>query len=256
LASTRDIGERTRNEASWNAHTASLIRNLNVQFFDVPQVYETGFIEDKFYYISEFYGGRKLATKPSLNVEGLDRWLDTIVKVNLFLLSIQYHNPLPYEKGRHLKSWGNYFEIVKKMYEAVKEHGLREILEAVQMLRDTYKPAINHGDFVPWHMIEHGSKLILIDGEVAGTNFAKYHDVAYFYHRVYTSAHAPSIAKEYLNKVRDELPSAEKYEFDRSIKPILAERIIGGFWDAKTRGISDLTFHHNLKTAFLNNAYY
>lgn len=47
-----------------------------------------------------------------------------------------------------------------------------------------------------------------------------------------------------------------KDKFDEEMKPVLASRIIGGFWDAKTNNSTDLKYHYKLKENFLKNKLY
>jgi hypothetical protein len=61
------------------------------------------------------------------------------------------------------------------------------------------------------------------------------------------------LAKSYLSKFRDQLSVEEKNKFDLSVRPILATRIIGGFWDTKTDGQEDIACHNKLKEDFLKN---
>jgi len=256
MASTPDIGERTQNETSWNRQIHDLIVKSGIDYFDVPEIYESGEYEGKFYYLSSYHDGSLLASKNPPDTKRLDQWLDKILKSNLFFLSLQKQDlHLQRDQGSEslIKRWDKFFKKIQGWYQEVEEYHLQEILEAVKNLKDTYEPSVNHGDFVPWHMIQEGEKFILIDGEHASTKSPRYYDVCYFYHRVYTSAQNPELAKSYLSKLRSRLPKTEKNKFDSSIKPILAARIIGGFWDAKNEGQVEFTYHNNLKDDFLRN---
>lgn len=257
MASTPDIGERTQNEVSFNKQIHGLIKKNDIDFFNVPKIFYTGEFENKFYYLSSHHDGSFLATKNPPNTERLDQWIDKIVKSNLFLLSLKdmsfYRDK---DSKRITERWNEYLKRIGSWHEEVKEHQLQVVFDTVKDLKATYEPGINHGDFVSWHMIQEREKFILIDAEHASSQSPKYYDICYFYHRLYTSAHNPDIAKEYLNKIRDNLPDGKRSDFDDSIKPILASRIIGGFWDAKTDGLADLTHHQNIKKDFLSNNLY
>jgi len=256
MASTPDIGERTQNEVSWNRQIHDLIVESGIDYFDVPEIYESGEYEKKFYYLSSYHDGSLLASKNPPDTERLDQWLDKILKSNLFFLSLQKQDlRLQRDQGSEdlTKKWDEFFKKIQGWHQEVEEHRLQEILEAVKNLKDTYEPGVNHGDFVPWHMIQDGEKFILIDGEHASTQSPRYYDVCYFYHRLYTSAQNPELAKSYLNKIRSQLHEGEKNKFDLSIKPILAARIIGGFWDAKTDERDDISYHKSLRDDFLKN---
>jgi len=256
MASTPDIGERTQNETLWNQQIGNLIKESRIDYFDVPQIFDSGEYEGKFYYLSSHHDGAMLASKNPPSTESLDQWIDKIIKSNLFFLSLRGQD-LNFRRDQDSISsqdkWDEFFQRVQSWHEEVKEHQLQKIFEEVKNLKDTFEPSVNHGDFVPWHMIQDGEKFILIDGEHASIQSPKYYDVCYFYHRLYTSAQNPELAKMYLSKLRNHLPEDEKNKFDLSIRPILATRIIGGFWDAKTDGQADVTYHKNLKENFLKN---
>lgn len=256
MATTPDIGEKTKNESLWNNEIGSLIEKTGVDYFDVPRIYETGEYEGKFYYLSSCHNGALLASKNPPSTDNLEKWINKIIKSNLFFLSLQ-------EKDLNLRRnrvtvdsqdrWDEFYQRIKSWYEEVKEHRLQKIFDEVKNLRSTFEPSVNHGDFVPWHMIQEDEKFILIDGEHASVQSPKYYDVCYFYHRLYTSAQNPELAKTYLDKFRSQLSEENKNKFDLSIRPILATRIIGGFWDAKTDGQEDVIYHNKLKEDFLKN---
>lgn len=254
MSSTPDIGERTKNEVSWNKKINPLIKKYNIDYFDVPEIYHTGEYEGRFYYLSSFHEGQFLASKFPPNIKKLGKWIDKIVKSNLFLLSLQdidlYRDKELEDMG---KKWDHYFQKVNSFYQEVIEHDLKEILNEIKNLKTTYRPSIEHGDFVPWHMIKENEKFILIDAEHASSRLPRYYDVCYFYHRVYTSGLSPEIAKDYLRRVKKSLPEQERNKFDESMRPVLARRIIAGFWDTKTDGSTDFAYHNKLKEDFLKN---
>jgi len=254
MASTKDIGERTKNEVSWNNQIGEAAKQQAIDTFAVPKVFQTGEFNGNYFYISEFYEGPFLATKEPRDVSRLEKWLDKIVDTNLFFLRLEN---IEFDRDKEQKSifdqWDEYFNKISSWHQEVKENDLDDIFEAVKEMKNTYKPAVNHGDFVPWHMIEANGKFVLIDAEHASSKSPRYYDIVYFYHRLYTSANSPDLAKKYLNMIRERLPADEKEKFERSIRPIIAARIIGGFWDAKTDGQDDLTYHQQLRQDFLDN---
>ena len=221
MSSTKDIGERTQNEVSWNKQLKIKIAERKVDFFDVPEIYEEGFFEDKFYYISSFHSGEFLASKYPLNTKNLHSWLEQIVKVNIFFLEIndckckRDENNLSFNE-----SWAETFNRILNWYEEVKQHNLDEVLDVVKELKNTYWPALNHGDFVPWHMMQEGKKFMLIDAEHASSLSPKYYDVCYFYHRVYTSAQSPSLAKKYLKRIYESIANEDKKSFFKTLRPV------------------------------------
>jgi hypothetical protein len=254
MSSTETIGERTQNETLWNKQIGALIKESQIDCFDVPEIYDTGDYHGKFYYLSSFHDGPMLATKTPLNTEKLVEWLDKIVATNIFFLSLRGDELQLNRDRKPVKMddyWSAYLQKLQSWYHEVEDQLSPELLKAVNEFKSTFEPGVNHGDFVPWHMIKDGEKFILIDGEHASTQAPRYYDACYFYHRLYTSAQNPELAKTYLRKLRQALPEAERTRFDIMIRPILAARIIGGFWDAKTDGQTDVSYHQKLKDDFL-----
>ncbi len=256
MASTPDIGERTKNEPAWNDQIGNLIKKEAVDYFDVPHIYDIGEYEGKFYYLSSHHSGDMLASNNPPSTVNLEGWIDKIVRSNLFFHSLQRQDlnfPRDQQRESFEDGWKEYYQSVQSWHEEVKEHKLEEVFDEVKNLKDVFEPSVNHGDFVPWHMIQEGKKFILIDGEHGTKESPKYYDVCYFYHRLYTSGQNPELAKVYLGKFKDKLAEEEKNKFHLLIRPILTARIIGGFWDAKTTGGEDLSFHSRLREDFLNN---
>ena len=257
MSSTPGIGERTQNEVSWNKQICELIKKFNIDYFNVPKIYDYGHYQEKFYYLSSYYSGQFLSQKNPFNIKNLSKWIDKIVKTNLFFLSLKNIKFYRDKDSKNLiEKWDDYFKKNNNRYEEIKENQLENVINEVKNLKNTYTAGVNHGDFVPWHMIQDTGKFTLIDGEHASSQTPRYYDICYFYHRVYTSANAPKFAKYYLSKIRQSIPLSEKNKFDISIRPILASRIIGGFWDAKTNGLKDLTYHNQLKKDFSKNNLY
>lgn len=254
MASTPDIGERTRNEASWNTEINQKINSSKVDYFAVPEIYETGKYEGKFYYLASYHEGPFLAEKDK--TAELEPWLNKIVQTNLFLLSLKdktfYRDQGLTPKIQDWDNWQNF----DKWYEQVKDYNLEPIYQAAKNLEKIYEPGVNHGDFVPWHMIKSKNKFILIDAEHASGLTPRYLDIIYLYHRLYTKANNPELAKNYLNKIRFRLPKEERNKFEQAIQPILAKRIVGGYLDYKSGDKTDLGYHEKLKQDFLNNNLY
>ena len=83
--------------------------NQNFNIAKAPEIFETGEYEDKFYYLAKFYNGRTIATKYPPNTSGLDKWLDRIVELNIFLLSLaDFDLPLDKTKKSYSEDWDSY----------------------------------------------------------------------------------------------------------------------------------------------------
>lgn len=254
MSSTADIGERTRNEVTFYDSIKPIIAQKKIDFLDVPQIYKTGIIDSRFYYISEYYKPVFLATKDPIDTSNLESWLDRIVKINKFLSSIDSIH-LERDKGKItiLNRWQDFKDKKINWYEQVKEHGLDDIMNLIWKIKDDFQTGLVHGDFVPWHMIKSNGKIILIDPEHSSLLAPKYYDVAYFYHRVYVSTQNPILAKKYLKKYKQSLGDSELKEFDQLFKPVLADRILGGYWDQKTDDTNNYIYCDKIKKDLLNN---
>jgi hypothetical protein len=253
MASTPGVAERTKNEVEWNKQIHEKIIRSDITYFDVPIIYETGLYNDKFYYLTDAFNGKLLSTKYPPSTNGLEKWLNNIVRANIFLISL---NDLVLPRDNNVKNivdnWDESFSKIEELADSVNKKYSQDLLSYAVKLKDTFIPSVNHGDFVPWHMINNGKKFILVDGEHASNQSPKYYDVCYFYHRLYTSGKSPKLAKKYLNYFLNELPQNLKNEFIKSIIPILAVRTIGGFWDAKNDK-SDINYHKLIKDDLLTN---
>ncbi|MFH1429059.1 MAG: hypothetical protein ABIH39_04870 [Candidatus Margulisiibacteriota bacterium] len=256
MASTPDIGERTYNEMVWNINIENAIKNSGIRLFSVPLVCDCGYFENKFYFITRYYDGRFLAYKKPPRRENLINWVEKIVECNIFFLNLKLIRfPRDENEFASTKSFSKeFYEQDLKLIKDLREFGLEEILEEEKLIDKIYNPGITHGDFVPWHMIDRGHSFVLIDGEHGSSVLPRYYDIVYFYHRVYTGAEAPEIAKIYLNKIMGTLSPSEKDIFKKSIRPLLASRIITGFWRAKNYK-DNLAFNLKLRDAFIKNEF-
>jgi hypothetical protein len=245
---------RIKNEVSWNEKIGQEIKKSGIEFFTVPDIITTGEFEDNFYYISKYYKGKQISTVRPIDNSNLKFWIPNIIEINLFLLSLESNITFDRDKNKKsiIQNWDSYLEKIQGWITESKRDDLEEVFKVILEFKDTYEPGINHGDFVPWHMIHYKDKIVLVDAEHASSKSPKYYDVLYFFHRVYTATNAPDLAKFYLETLRNQLQE-ERPMFEKSIRPILASRIIGGFWDAVKIGQKDISFHLQLKKEFLEN---
>ena len=252
LASTEEIGTRTKNEVSWNKALHDVFSSSKVNFFSVPRIIKSGLYQNKFYYVATYYGGDLLASKNPLATEGLSKWLDKITDINIFFKSLKGVSLI---RDNEIKSI-RYDYLLKSnlWFNEFGDNSLNLLLDEVKKLSLDYEMGLNHGDFVPWHMIGDNNKVILIDGEHASNKYHKYHDVCYFYHRLWTVAANPGLANSYLDMVYNKLSSSEKDTFFEDMRPILACRALCGFRDAKVDGVVDFKSHRDFKNALLNNS--
>lgn len=251
IAVSDDIQPKTKNEVSWNQAIALKIETTKTNLFRVPKIINTGKLNGYFYYLAEFMTGELLATKNPLRRKNLVRWLEQITEINFFILRLEKLPLLRDQKNNQLNSWEKYQEKYHKWYtEARKKYDVEKIFKIVKNLRGDYLKGLNHGDFVPWHMIENNGQIVLIDAEHASSLGPRYYDIAYFYHRVYTALQAPKLAEKYLAMIKKKLPEEEKEKFERFFPLVLATRILGGFWEMATIDDRDIKYHQLLKKHF------
>jgi hypothetical protein len=188
----------------------------------------------------------------------MNPWLEKIVRANFFISSIT-EMELPIEKGMALPDarWESFFENITEWYNTANDPTLAPLLKSVEGLKTAYYKGLTHQDFAPWHMIDNGNNFVLIDGEHARLSSLRYYDTAHFYHRVYTTANSPEVAKKFLSKIRELTPENRKGTFDSEFLPTLASRIIGGFYELKiSKEKYDDHYHKKLRDDFLSGNLY
>lgn len=258
LASTPGVGERLKNEVSWNIELNKIPElSETTNSFVIPKIFESGEWNDLPYYISEYFPGAFINDRTPEDCEMLESWLERIVDCNLFFLSLQ-DDKLNFYRDRDFTTIAEYTDRgarrIESWAEDIPERDLSRIMEYITALKKGFVFGVNHGDFIPWHMIMQGEKFALIDGEHGSTKTLRYYDISYFYHRVYTVLRNPILAKKYLKILIDRLPQAEKELFEKQFPKVLASRIIGGYFDAKHDGTS-YDIHDQLQEEFLSGSY-
>jgi hypothetical protein len=253
LASTPDIGHRTKNEAGFNKQIKPLVKGV----WTVPEFYSEGQYGDLYYFLSEYFDYPLLLERKVVPDKNLIEKLPEVVEINNFLIA-QKNLPMvrddEFESITIKERIKRYHVKWQEFYEGVEEFDLKNIREELKNIEQTFEPALNHCDFVPWHIMD-GKPLVLFDAEHASNFNPKYYDVAYFFHRLYTMSKGQEAAKIYINIFRNNLGD-KKNNFDVAIRPILAARIIGGFWDAKRDGQTDFSLHEQIREEFLSNNLY
>ncbi len=110
-----------------------------------------------------------------------------------------------------------------------------QLLKIIEKSEKGINEVFSHGDFVPWHMYDlDGKKFGLVDAEHGGWK-AKYYDVAYFYLRVRQSLGEKELATRFLLEFVDLLAQQEKSVFWSKLRPVLAQRLIGNFWEVEKK---------------------
>ena len=259
MGSSAGISDRIRNEVGFNTGLNEEIAKRGITNFVTPNIGGTGKYGDLFYYVADYYPGELLLNSnqdaPGLEFDGK---LAQVADINMSLLGMPKLD-LPRDQefsGMNEENCANkMIETYSAFATQVEDLGMEKLVAVLKEFRNNFNFGLNHGDFTPWHLIknDNNSRWVLIDSEHASNNDPKYYDIAYFYHRLYTSAHGADAARKYLDLIKERLGGPEKIEeFWRSIRPILAARIIGGYWDAKTGGATNYLIHDQLKQEFLS----
>lgn len=232
LASTPEIAIKTKNEVRWNEAVAEPLLQLSRGTLVVPKIRQTGHFNDSFFYLADYYSGHFAADHDPPRTADLQQYLSSLSNVALILNQLSDETLWNPEDERKVSSLTNaLFADVDFWCANSGRSDLAEIRELVEPLRHDYIARVSHGDFVPWHVIVHGEKRVLIDGEHGWSGRPRYYDVAYFYHRLATSGTRPDLARLFLSEFVRGLPLEEKSEFGRRFLPVLAARSLAGFYD-------------------------
>jgi hypothetical protein len=232
LASTAEIGVRTKNEVSWNDAVADKLLESSGGKIIVPKIRQTGSFNGRFFYLADYYEGDLAADHDPPRTESLSERLSSLVLLAIHLNKLSddslWYATEPLAKEELVRL---FFDDVDRWQRSSGRDDLGVLREFVEPLRQHYLPRLSHGDFVPWHVILNEEKMVLIDGEWGWSGRPRYYDVAYFCHRVATSAARPDLAKSFLGEFMSELPESEKLDFKAQFIPLIAARSIGGFYD-------------------------
>lgn len=234
MASTEDIGRRTRNEIEWNEKMSGELKAMKV----LP-VKDKGEYQGLPWLVVDYLEGKPLAEIEKNRGGECGRLMENLPKVVAVAKEILNYRGEILEKEKIqrekdegvtmakvvMKNVNSWIELLEKKKRVIE---LRElIVERLERLQ--LGPCM--GDFVPWHMIEDEGEIYLIDGEIARIEGVKFYDVAYFYHRVFTKLEKPEMAEKFMDMFLEEYPISED---DReTLRLILAQRLIGGYMDAQ-----------------------
>ena len=261
MATTEGVAERTKNEFAWNEEFNKRADNQKQPFL-ISKNRENGYYKGTlFYFISDFFEGEYLATKYPRDKKDLGNWLEKIATAALFVQSLPEMDLPKNESSRRKLSESGMTKAEYMHQKASKwaesfETDVSALLGVISDAGQSIKIATSHGDFVPWHMRKiEGGKFGLVDGEHATSVGVKYYDAAYFYHRVYTALEEPNFAKQFLKILKTQLNEEEKELLLEELKPVLAQRCIGGFFDAKNEEKKDTSIHKKLMKDILTNEF-
>ena len=235
-----------KNEVHWNQQLLNYIKESRIDHFLVPKIYETGTYEDNFFCISSHHPGRILATKNLEKNNYIEKWINKIAQANLFLINT---NPTKIRLPEN--TWRQ--QNISDFSFIAKEYELQKLLQIINKPIQIARNGVTHGQYLPWHMIEDGSRFVLTNGLFANTQAPLYLDVCSFFISLYVELKNPTAAKIYLSRIKSMLDQKDKSKFEVSIKPTLATSILNCFLNAHLYKCDDMSLHTKLKDDFLND---
>jgi len=250
LASTKGVAERTRNEFSWNNLISSLPENQKFPVF-IPQNHDSGEFKGLFWFLSDYAGKKLLARPEDKNETGdLEKELPVIAETAWKIINMKTDLTLPLDKEIPEEERKEKFFKLLGHWAGETPKDVTDLIAFIKDRFDYLQIAPSHGDFIPWHFVRGDEgKLFLVDGEHAHVLGLKFYDVAYFYHRVYTKLKRPDIADRFLGEFGD------LYEFSEEEKElfrfVLAQRLVGGYFDIEKGSITSINLQDQLKTRLL-----
>lgn len=260
LGTTKGICRATRNEVRWNRHISSMLGNASP--FGVPEVVDTGRVGELFFFVAPYVVGSQICeNKRGARSALLEESVEKLALGMFDMLKIPSRKFVwdgPYDRVRFperkfIRQTMNFFKSVGELEE------LLPIVSELEKLKEVYKPNMSHGDCTPWHMLSNEKgrgKINLIDGEWAAQHRPRYYDFCYFFHRLYTCTGHKETAKNVLQQFLSHHRSRQdRKAFDREFPPMLAARILGGYWDAlqgKNTQSGNLDLQREFRCEFLN----
>ncbi len=231
IASTEEIGKKTKNQIDWSEKTSKTLKTMKV-----PEIKDKGEYKGLPWFTNEYIEGPLLADYVKDKGRGTKDLKESLEKVALTAKEImelssdvlspkQNQEKVQLIKEKMIEKVDGWIELVDKKESVIElRKFMTEKLPEVQF-------APSFGDFVPWHMIKRNEEIYLIDSEHGKMEGIKFYDVAYFYHRVFTKLQTPEIADEFMQIFLKLYPMSDKDK--ETLRMILAQRLIGGYMDAQ-----------------------
>lgn len=238
LSSSEGISIVTKNEYKWNNY---FNQHLSIDFYRVPENYDSGFYQKKYYYlITDYFDGKLLCeTRESYeSVKTLNAYIPRLIELSELIQKLPGKEE-GYQKRfmKHVKNWFSDIPVdVRKKYDV----GI--LLKIIETGVTKLSSKVRHGDFAPWHIIKlPKGRLGLIDGEHFLVNGVENYDVCYFIQRVFAVLKNPDIAIDIYSRLIQ-----KGYKKDK-LKVILAARAVGGFLDESLIEDPDYLFANDFK---------
>ncbi len=248
LASTKDVGERTKNEKQFNEN-ANTVWKKYLKVFKIPKIFDEGMYDDRYWFVGEFVFGKPLAeVNQKSDIEEKDLLKAAEIAKNLIDLTDLCLFPKDKEHLREL--WKNRIVNMSKEWAKNIKRDSKKLLQFIEENKVDVDLAMSQGDFTPWHVMKTKNEYYLIDSEAAQVSGLKHYDAAYFYHRVYTKLRRPDLAEIFLKKYHEIVGWTE--ENTRQFALVLASRIVGGYFDAEKDGVTSIELNKQLENNLLS----
>ncbi|MBU1017197.1 hypothetical protein KJ678_03510 [Patescibacteria group bacterium] len=210
---------------------AKLNGKLNSEFV-VPKIINFDLTDNKYLWlITEKFPEKFVDGKTPEGAEILSKATLAVIRSNI---SIPHKDTPRLEKIKEGKQQELLQVVIDLAYEWKKEfdHNIDKLGSVLSKypLKD-FPTACVHGDLVHRHILDLEGKFAIIDWELAGGAYFWGYEPAYIYHRLFTRDGTENTANHYKKCFLDGLNEKELLLFQKTFKPMLAQRVIGGYKD-------------------------
>ena len=201
--------------------------------FSTPKILDFDFTDNKYLWF--------ITTRESENyLDGNKKKdVETLAKATIALIRSEFKVPFKDKDRLETINEGNEQKLVDKLNDIAQEWSkeFSDDIEKLISIMNTYNiknlpPTTVHGDLVARHIIALGQdKYQIYDWELTGGAYFWGYEPAYVFHRTYTRDGNEVLAKIYLEILLSLMNLQEKKLLIQSFRPMLAQRIIGGYKD-------------------------
>jgi aminoglycoside phosphotransferase (APT) family kinase protein len=246
------LSREVETEVWWNLTLERIVQQLpqKKKIFRGPHVHAYGSEDEFSWYLAEYFDASLLVDlKAEKYKNQIHKELENIVDVLVTLDKVRVET-LPatslYSEEGESSPYNNLLKKVDRWLEKplkaklITPERVEQGKALIERCRPFVYPALQHGDFVPWHMFRLLKEKVIgiVDGEHASLVKPRFYDLAYLYTRLYTKAHVPAKARKSLNIFLEKSELGRK-EFFQSFLPVITLRSFGMHLDA----INDKDYH-------------
>jgi len=252
-----------------NQNEAEIYRRRNSQNYPLPvktsRLVETGVYqqsgEQLTWFITEYIESEEVLSQGSIDLDLFQQYLPIIVSTAVAIMNWPQEPLMPLDIPKEnvvravmekVNGWINArLSTPEAHIKAAKAYELRERFFAKEnVLSEVLETGPSHGDFVPNNFrVTQTGEVYLVDMENARMQWLKFYDSAYMYHRLYTKFKRPDLAQAFLKQFIDTGSFNENEQ--QSLRIALAQRLIGGYFDAIEDGVTDWKLQDELSEKIL-----